>query len=95
MHSCPKAETHRLALTASGQELLLAERDLLSRNSTVSLTLFLKLVISSLTCIILVVLGTVDLQFQGPFAPISSWPVLRVMAAHVWSSVVNFFTLVF
>ena len=55
MDSCPKAETHRLALTDSGQELLLAEWDLLSRNSTVSLTLFLKLVISSLISIILIV----------------------------------------
>ena len=60
-----------------------------------SLTVIFKLAISGLTSIILVVLGTVDLQFQGPFAPTSSWPVLRIVAAHVWSSVVNFFTLVF
>ena len=61
------------------------------RNSTV----VFKLVISGLTSIILMVLGTVNLQFQGPFAPISSWPVLRIVAARVWLSVVNFFTLEF
>ena len=43
-----------------------------------------------LTSIILVVLGTVNLQFQGAFVPISLWSVLGIVAAHVldtvWSS---------
>ena len=58
--SCPKPDTHHLALTSSGQELLLAERGLPSRNSTVSLTLFLKLVISSLISVILIFFFTVS-----------------------------------
>ena len=48
-----------------------------------SLTVIFKLVISSLTSIILVVLSTVNLQFQGPFVPISSWSILRTVAAPV------------
>ena len=43
-----------------------------------------------LTSIILIVLSTVNLQFQGQFAPISLSPILRIVAAYVmvtvWSS---------
>ena len=43
-----------------------------------------------LISIILVVFGTVTLQFWGPFVPISLRPVLRIVAAYVvgtiWSS---------
>ena len=39
-----------------------------------SLTIIFRLVISGLTSIILVVLGTINLQFQGPFVPISLCP---------------------
>ena len=49
------------------------------RNSTV----IFKLVISGLISIILVVLGTVNLQFQGPFVPISLQSVFRIVAAQV------------
>ena len=60
------------------------------RNSTVSSDSHFKLVISGLTSIILIVLGTVNLQFQGPCVPISLKPLLRIVAAHivgtVWSS---------
>ena len=42
----------------------------------VALIVVFKLVISGLTSVILIVLGTVNLQFQGPFVPISLWPVL-------------------
>ena len=55
-----------------------------------TLTVIFKLVISGLASIILIVLGTVNLQFQGPFVPISLWSVLRIVAVHVpgtvWSS---------
>ena len=55
-----------------------------------SLTVIFRLVISGLTSIILVVLGTINLQFQGPFVPISLCPTLRIVAARVlgtvWSS---------
>ena len=53
-----------------------------------ALTVILKLVTGSLTSINL--FKVVTLQFQGPFVPISLWPVLWVVAAHVlgadWSS---------
>ena len=55
-----------------------------------ALTVILKLVIGGLTSIILNVLGTVNLQFQGPFVSISLWSVLGIVEAHVlgtvWSS---------
>ena len=40
-----------------------------------------------LTSIILIVLGTVSLQFWGPFVPTSLWSVLRIVAAHVLGTV--------
>ena len=52
-----------------------------------SLTVLFKFVISGLTSIILIVLGTVNLQLQGPFVPISLWSVLRIKAAHVLGTV--------
>ena len=55
-----------------------------------TLIVIFKLVISGLASIILIVLGTVNFQFQGPFVPISLWSVLRIVAVHfpgtVWSS---------
>ena len=55
-----------------------------------SLTVIFKLVLSGLTSIILIVLGTVNLQFQSPFVPVSLQSVLGTVAAHVlgtvWSS---------
>ena len=55
-----------------------------------ALTVIFKLVTGGLTSIILVLLGTVNLQFQGPFVPISLWSVLGIVAAFVvgaiWSS---------
>ena len=55
-----------------------------------SLTVIFKLVISGLTSLILVVLGTGNLQFQDPLVPISLRPVLGIVAVHVldtiWSS---------
>ena len=55
-----------------------------------SLTVIFKLVIGGLTSVILFVLGPVNLQLQGPLAPISLWPVLGIGAARVpgpvWSS---------
>ena len=54
------------------------------------LTVIFKLVISGLTSIILIVLGTVNLQFQSPFVPVSLQSVLGTVAAHVlrtiWSA---------
>ena len=52
-----------------------------------SLIVILKLVISGLTSIILIVLGTVNHQFQGLFVSISLRPILKIVAAHVTSTV--------
>ena len=55
-----------------------------------ALTGILKLVMGGLTSIILIVLGTVNLQFQGWFVSISLRPVFGTVAAYVtvivWSS---------
>ena len=54
------------------------------------LTVIFKLIIGGLTCDMLVVLGTVNIQFQGLFVPISLRPVVKLVAAYgmstVWSS---------
>ena len=52
-----------------------------------ALTVIFRLVISGLTSIISIVLGAVNLQFQGPFVPISLSPVLRTVAVHVVGTV--------
>ena len=41
-----------------------------------SLTVIFRLVLGGLTSIILVVLGTLNLLFRGPFVLFSLWPVL-------------------
>ena len=55
-----------------------------------ALTGVLKLVISGLTRVIWIVLGTVNLQFQGLFVSSSLRPILGIVAAYVmataWSS---------
>ena len=60
------------------------------RNSTVISNRRLQLVISGLTSVILVVLGTVNLQFWGALVPVSLQSVLGIVAAQVlgtvWSS---------
>ena len=65
-------------------------RGLHAETAQSALTVILKLVIGSLASVILIVLGTVNLQFQGRFVPISLRPVLRIVAAYVlakvWSS---------
>ena len=62
---------------------LTEEKGLHAETAKSSLTVIFKLVISGLTSIILIVLGTSNLQFQGPFVPISLWSVLRIVAVHV------------
>ena len=55
-----------------------------------SLTVISKVVNSGLTCMILIILRAVNLQFQGPFVPISLQSILRIVASQVldtvWSS---------
>ena len=52
-----------------------------------ALTVILNLVISGLTSIILIVLSTVSLQFQGWFVSISLRPILGIVAAYVMATV--------
>ena len=52
-----------------------------SRNSTVVSSSHLQLVIGGPTSITLVALGTVELQFRGALVPVSSQPLLRIVAA--------------
>ena len=47
------------------------------------LTVILNLVISGLTSFILVVLGTVNLQFQGLFVSVSLRPILKIVTASI------------
>ena len=57
------------------------------QNSTVISNSHLQLVISGLTSIILVVLGTVNLQLWCVLVPISLWSILRIVAAQVLGTV--------
>ena len=65
-------------------------RGLHAETAQSALTVILTLVIGGLIRVILIVLGTVNLQFQGRFVSISLRPALRIVAAYVmvtvWSS---------
>ena len=52
-----------------------------------ALAVIWKFIFSGLTSIILIVLNTVNLQFQGWFVPISLRPVLRIVVAQGYSLV--------
>ena len=82
---CPKADSPLPILGTSGTRGFIDRRwgVLHVERAQSFLTVVFKLVISSLTSIILVVLGTVNLQFQGWFVPISLRPVLRTAATYV------------
>ena len=76
--------------TSGARAFIVRRRGLHAETAQSALTVIFKLVIGGLTSIILVVVGTVNLQFQGPFVPISLWPVLGIVAGivlgTVWSS---------
>ena len=61
-------------------------RGLYAETAQSALTVILRLVISDLTSVILIVLNTVNLQFQGQFVPISLRPVLRIAAAYAMAT---------
>ena len=88
--NCPKAgSTH--SQQAGGQNFYRQNGvGLQVETAQLSLTVIFELVTSGLTSVILVALGTVNLQFWCPFIPISLQPVLGCVAAHVlgtvWSS---------
>ena len=66
------------------------ERGLHTGTGQSALIVILKSVISGLTSITVIILGTINLQFQGWFVPISLRPILGIVAAYViatvWSS---------
>ena len=66
-----RAFTDRVAGAGVGRGGCVLQAETAQSSSTV----IFKLVIGGLTSIILNVLGTVNLQFQGPFVPISSWSI--------------------
>ena len=76
--------------TSGARAFIDRRRRLHAETAQSALTVIFRLVIGGLTSVILIVLGTVNLQFQGPFVPISLWPVLRIVTTHVlgtvWSS---------
>lgn len=51
-----------------------------------ALTVMVKLGIDGLTSVMLVVSGAVNLQFRGPFLPVSLRPILRTVAAYVMAT---------
>ena len=71
--------------TISGQELLW--EGLHTEAAQSALRVILKLVIDGLTNIILMVIGMVNLQFQGQLVPISLRPVPGIVAAYVMATV--------
>ena len=62
-------------------------RGLHAETAQSALTVILKLVIGGLSSVILIVLGTVSVQFQGQFVSISLRQILRIVAAYVMAAV--------
>ena len=87
---CPKADSPTLA--TSGARAFINRRWEwgLHRETAQSPLTVIKLVIADLPSVIVIVLDAVNLQFRGPFVPISLRPVLEIVAAAVvgtvWSS---------
>ena len=52
-----------------------------------ALTVIWKLIIGGLILVILIVLSTVNLQYQSQFVSFSLRPVFRIVAAHVMATV--------
>ena len=92
--TCPKSNFAPAPDSGSLYRPSTGERGLRAETAQSSLTVIFKLVISGLTSITLVVLGSVNLQFRGALVPISLWPILRTVAAEVQSGhhAVNFST---
>ena len=86
----PPPSPHTHMATSGARAFIARRRGLHAETAQPALTVIFRLVISGLTSVILIVLGTVSLQFQGPLVPISLWPVLSIVTAHVlgivWSS---------
>ena len=95
--ACPKADSLHPQPVGKSFYRQRKEAWLHAETAQSALTSILKLVISGLTSVMMIVLCTVNLQFQGLFVSISLRLVLRIMGAYVmltvWSSstaIVNF-----
>ena len=91
MNSCPEADPLQPPGDNQWARAFINKgRRLHAETAQSALTIILKLVISVLSSVFLIVLSTVNLQFQGQFVPASLQPVLRIVAAcvmaTVWSS---------
>ena len=87
---CPKADdppppprTSKVGMNWARTFIDRSGRWLHAETTLSSLTVIFRLVLSGLAGIIMFVLDTVNLQFQGPFFPISLRPVLGIVAALV------------
>ena len=69
-----------------GQELLESEGGGYMQKQS-ALTVIWKLIIGGLILVILIVLSTVNLQYQSQFVSFSLRPVFRIVAAHVMATV--------
>ena len=88
MDICPKADSSPPppphTQTSRGWELSWTGcGGVTGRQSTAVSNSHLPLVISGLTSILLAVLGTLNLHFQGALVPISLQSILGIVAAHV------------
>ena len=98
--TCPKADSPTSPpQTVGGARAFTGRgRGLRVETAQSALTVILKLVIGGLTSIILIVLSTVSLQFQGQFVPISCVQFSELWQLTSWLQsahhVVNFFHLV-
>ena len=71
--------------TSGARAFIDRRRELHAETAQSALTVIFKLVMGD--SVIVVVLHTGNLQFQGPFVPVSLRPVLGIMAAYVMGTV--------
>ena len=84
---CLKADSFP-QVTMRGTSFLIGRgRGLCVETAQSALTVILKLVVDDLASVILIVLGTVNFQFQRWFVPISLKPVLGIVAAYVIATI--------
>ena len=85
--SCPKASSVPNPNNQRARAFIGWEGELHVDTTQSALTVILKLVFSGLTSVLLIVLMTMKLQFQGHFAPMFFWPILEIVAAYVVTTV--------
>ena len=88
MDASPKAHSPPPTPSNQGARAFIdGGREVRAETARSALTVIWKLGTGDLTSVILNVLGTVNLQFQGQFVPIFLRPVLRIPAASVMATV--------